>query len=118
MLHNSFHFNFIKMHLQTHYKSYIEQFGGRSPYLTELGKLVHKQQMKTSYQQTNKQKPQLQMVACYKRVSAMGLRIAKIEQLIKEGFFKEEKMDALRLMGFYNYMFFTSSADCSRTQFI
>jgi len=40
------HFNFIKMHLLSHFGDHICEFGHISMYSTEFGELAHKPQMK------------------------------------------------------------------------
>jgi len=48
------HFNFIKMHLLSHFCDHIRQFGNTPMYSTEFGKLAHKTQIKAGWRQSNK----------------------------------------------------------------
>jgi len=48
------HFNFIKMHLLSHFCDDIRQFGNIPMYSTELGELAHKTQIKPGWRQSNK----------------------------------------------------------------
>jgi len=43
------HFNFIMMHYLTHFVSHVRRFGSISMYSTEIGQLVHKDQIKDGY---------------------------------------------------------------------
>ena len=46
MIHGESHFNFIKMHLVSHFCDHIRQFGNIPMYSTEIGELAHKTQVK------------------------------------------------------------------------
>jgi len=46
MIHTDSHFNFVKMHLLSHFSDHIRQFGHIAMYSTEFGKLAHKEQIK------------------------------------------------------------------------
>jgi len=46
MIHGESHFNFIKMHLLSHFCDIIRQFGNIPMYSTEIGELAHKTQIK------------------------------------------------------------------------
>ena len=47
-------FNFLKMHLITHFRYHIYQFGNILMYLTEFGELAYKQQIKDGWRHYNK----------------------------------------------------------------
>jgi len=48
------HFNFIKMHLLSHFCDHIRQFGNIPMYSMELGELTPKTQIKDGWRQLNK----------------------------------------------------------------
>jgi len=48
------HFNFIKMHLLSHFCDHIRQFGNIPMYSTDIGELTHKTQIKDGWRQSNK----------------------------------------------------------------
>ena len=45
-IHSESHFNFIKIHLLSHFGDHINQFGNIPMYFTEFAELVHKEQVK------------------------------------------------------------------------
>jgi hypothetical protein len=47
-------FNLPKLHLMTHFRRYIERFGGLQQWSTEVGEAAHKTQIKDGYQASNK----------------------------------------------------------------
>jgi len=59
------HFNFIKMHLLSHFCDHIRQFGNIPMYSTEFGELAHKTQIKAGWQQSNKNDASRQIVQSY-----------------------------------------------------
>jgi len=61
------HFNFIKMHLLSHFCDHIRQFGNIPMYLTEFGELAHKTQIKAGWRQSNKRDASRQIVQSYSR---------------------------------------------------
>ena len=46
LIHAESHFNFVKMHLISHFRDHIYQFGNIPMYSTEYGELAHKEQIK------------------------------------------------------------------------
>jgi len=48
LIHAESNFKFIKMHLISHYRHHIYQFGNLPMYSTEYGERAHKEQMKDS----------------------------------------------------------------------
>ena len=46
MIHTEHHFNFVKMHLLSHFSDHIRPFGNIPMYATEFGDLAHKEQIK------------------------------------------------------------------------
>jgi len=47
------HYNFMKMHYQTHFASHVWRFGSISMYSSEIGELAHKDQIKHGYRRSN-----------------------------------------------------------------
>ena len=54
LINSESHFNFIKMHLLSHFHEHIHQFGNILMYSTEFGKLAHKDQIKDGGRRSNK----------------------------------------------------------------
>lgn len=76
-LQGNAHFNLIKMHLPTHYKSHVERLGAIPACSTELGENAHCIRMKTGYRSSNRQDYELQLMAHTARVGAIGMRKKK-----------------------------------------
>jgi len=49
LIHRELHFNFIKIHLLSHFSGHIRQFGNIPMYSTEFGELAHKEQIKDGW---------------------------------------------------------------------
>src|SRR5205807_7593829 len=54
LIHSKSHFNFIKMHLLSHFHEHIRQFGNIPMYSTEFSQHVHKDQIKDRWRHSNK----------------------------------------------------------------
>ena len=54
LIHTEFDFTFIKMHLLSHFRDHIRQFGNIPMYSTEYGVLAHKDQIKDRWRKSNK----------------------------------------------------------------
>ena len=93
-------FNFIKMHLPTHYEDHVRRFGSIPAFSTEAGESAHRRQVKDGYRASNHQPDTFykQIISYYTRVSAMGIRQLNVKQLVREGYYKEETADVLDLM--------------------
>jgi len=61
------HFNFLKMHLLSHFCDHIRQFGNIPRYSTEFGELGHKTQFKAGWRQLNQSDASRQIVQSYSR---------------------------------------------------
>jgi len=59
------YFNFIKMHYRSHFASHVRHFGSLSMYSTEIGELVHKEQIKDGYRRSNKNEAGRQILSQY-----------------------------------------------------
>jgi len=77
------HFNFIKMHYQTHFASHIWRFGSISMYSTEIGELAHQDHIKDGYHRSNKNDATREILLQYGRQHALGMRLQTIETLSK-----------------------------------
>src|ERR687895_1162591 len=69
------HFNFIKMHLLTHFRQHVERFGNIPMYSTDVGELAHKEQIKEGWRKSNKNNATCQMLHHYSRQHVIGMRI-------------------------------------------
>jgi len=49
LIHRELRFNFIKIHLLSHFSDQIHQFGNIPIYSTEFGDLVYKEQIKDGW---------------------------------------------------------------------
>ena len=81
MIHGESHFNFIKMHLLSHFCDHIRQFGNIPMYSTEIGELAHKMQIKDGWRQSNKNDAARQIVHSYGRQHAIRMRLLNLESL-------------------------------------
>jgi len=78
-------FNFIKMNYMSHFASHVRYFGSISMYSTEIGKLVHKEQINDGYRRSNKNEAARQILLQYGRQHALGMCLQSIEALLKTG---------------------------------
>jgi len=67
------HFNFIKMHLLSHFGDHIHQFANIPMYSTEIGELAHKTQIKDRWHHSNKNDSARQIVHSYGRQHAIRM---------------------------------------------
>jgi len=81
MINAESHFNFIKMHLLSHFCDHIRQFGNIPMYSTEIGELAHKTQIKEGLRQSNKNDAARQIVHSYGRQHAIRMRLLNLESL-------------------------------------
>jgi len=75
------HFNFIKMHLLSHFCDHICQFANIAKYSTEIGELPHKMQIKDRWQHWNHNDAARHIVHSYGRQHAMRMRLLNLESL-------------------------------------
>ena len=73
MIHGESHFNFIKIHLLSHFCDHIRQFGNIPMYSMEIGELAHKTQIKEGRRQSNKNDAARQIVHSYGRQHAFRM---------------------------------------------
>ena len=62
LLRTESHFNFIKMHLLSHFRDHLHKFGNIPIYSTEYGELAHKNQIKDGGRKCNKKDPERQII--------------------------------------------------------
>jgi len=79
------HFNFVKMHLISHFGDHIYQFGNIPMFPTEYGELTHKEQIKDGYQRSNKNNLARQILSSYRRQHAIRMRLLNLEFLRRGG---------------------------------
>jgi len=75
------HFNFIKMHLLSHFCDHIGQFGNLRMYSREIRELTHKTQIKDGWRQSNTNDAARQIVHSYGRQHAIRMRLLNLESL-------------------------------------
>lgn len=85
MIQGESHFNFVKMHLISHFCDHIRQFGNIPMYSTEIGELAHKTQIKDGWRQSNKNDAARQIVHTYGRQHAIRMRLLNLESLQRRG---------------------------------
>jgi len=85
MINTESHFNFVKMHLLSHFCDHIPQFGNIPMYSTEIGELAHKTQIKEEWRQSNKNDAARQIVHSYGRQHAIRMRLLNLESLQDRG---------------------------------
>jgi len=81
LIHRESHFNFIKIHLLSHFSDHIRQFGNIPINSTELGELAHKEQIKDGWRRSNKNNAARQIVHSYSRQHAIRMRLFNLESL-------------------------------------
>jgi len=81
MIHTESHFNFVKMHLLSHFSDHVRQFGNISLYSTEFGELLHKAQIKDRWRRLNKNYVERQILHSYGRQHAIRMRLLNLNWL-------------------------------------
>ena len=85
LIHRESHFNFIKIHLLSHFSDHICQVGNIPRYSTEFGELAYKDQIKDTWQQSNKNDAARQIVHSYSRQDGIRMRLLNLEALQRHG---------------------------------
>jgi len=85
LIHAESNFNFIKMHLISHFRDHIYQFGNIPMYSTEFGELAHKEQIKDGWRRSNKIDAARQILSSYGRQHAIRMRLLNLEFLRRSG---------------------------------
>ena len=78
-------FNFVKMHLISHFRNHIYQFGNIPMYSTEYGELAHKEQIKDGWRRSNKINAARQILSSYGRQHAIRMRLLNLVSLRRVG---------------------------------
>ncbi|RVD87868.1 uncharacterized protein DFL_002072 [Arthrobotrys flagrans] len=79
------HFNFIKMHLMTHFTDSIKKFGQLNAWSTEVREASHVEQLKEGWAQSNHRDTYAQIIKHRYRKHQFKIQFLNLEQLIKEG---------------------------------
>jgi len=85
MIHGESHFNFIKMHLLSHFCDHVRQFGNIPMYSPEIGELAHKTQIKEGWRKSNTNDAGRQIVHSYGRQHAFRIRLLNLQSLQDHG---------------------------------
>jgi len=85
MIHTESHFNFVKMHLLSHFSHHIHQFGNIPMYSTEFGELAYKEQIKDGWRRSNKNDVERQILHSYGRQHAIRMRLLNLNSLRRRG---------------------------------
>ena len=85
MIHGETYFNFIKMHLLSHFCDQIRQFANIPMNATEIKELAYKKQIKDRWRQSNKDDAVRQIVHSYGRQHAIRIRLFNLESLQARG---------------------------------
>src|SRR5207302_223574 len=85
LIHSESHFNFIKMHLLSHFHEHVRQFGNIPMYSTEFGELAHKDQIKDGWRRSNKNDAARQILHIYSRQQAIQMRLLNLDSLRRRG---------------------------------
>jgi len=75
------HFNFIKMHLLSHFCDHIRQFGNIPMYSTKFGELAPKTQIKAGWWQSNTNDASRQIMQSYSGQHGIRIRLLNLESL-------------------------------------
>ena len=84
-IHTESHFNFVKLHLLSHFSDHIRQFGNIPMYSTEFGELTHKEQIKDRWRGSNKNHVERQILHSYGRQHAIRMRLLNLNSLRRRG---------------------------------
>jgi len=85
LVHRESHFNFIKIHLLSHFSDHIRQFGNIPMYSMEFGELAHKEQIKDGWRRSNKADAARHIVHSYSRQPAIRMRLLTLKTLRRRG---------------------------------
>jgi len=84
-IHRKAHFNFLKIHLLSHFSYHIRQFGTIPMYSTKFRELAHKEQIKDKGRRSNKNNATRQIVYSYSAQHAIHMRLLNLESLQPQG---------------------------------
>ena len=81
LIQSESHFNFIKMHLLSHFHEHVCQFGNIPMYSTEFGELAYKDQIKDGWRHSNKNDAARQILHIYSRQQGIRMRLLNQDSL-------------------------------------
>jgi len=96
LIHRESHFNFMKIHLGSHFNDHIRQFGNIPMYSREFGELGDKKQIKDGWRRSNKNDAVHQIVDSYSFQHAIRMRSLNREPLRRRG--ADLSVDVLRVL--------------------
>jgi len=79
------HFNFVKMHLLSHFSGHRCQFGNIPMYSTEFGELAHKEQIKDGWRRSNKTDVERQILHSDRRQHAIQMSLLNLNSVRRRG---------------------------------
>ena len=85
LIHSESHFNFVKIHLLSHFSNHIHQFDNIPMYFTEFGELAHKKQIKDGWRRSNKHDAMRQIVNSHSCQHTIRMRLLNLESLRHSG---------------------------------
>jgi len=74
-------FNFVKMHLLSHFSAHIRQYGNLQMYSTDFGELAHKEQIKDGWRRSNKNEVKREILHSYGHPHAFRMRLLNLNSL-------------------------------------
>ena len=85
LIHSESNFNFVKMHLISHFHHHIYMFGNIPMYSTLYREVAHKEQINDGWPHSNKIDPAGQILSSYGRQYAICMRLLNLEFLQRAG---------------------------------
>jgi hypothetical protein len=76
------HFNFIKLHVLTHYREHVERFGSIPQYSTNISELAHVLQVKEAYRASNKVDAATQILDYGGQRLALEIRMLNLKDIV------------------------------------
>ena len=85
LIHSESNFNFVQMHLISHFRDQIYMFGNLPMYSAEYRELAHKEQIKDGWRRSNKIDAVRQILSSYGQQDTIGMSIWNLEFLQRAG---------------------------------
>jgi hypothetical protein len=76
------HFNFIKLHVLSHYREHVKHFGSISQYSTDISELAQVRQIKEAYAASNKVDAATQILDYRGRWLALEIRMQNLKDIV------------------------------------
>jgi len=83
VIHRESHFNFIKIHVLSHFSDHIRHFGNIAMYSTEFGELRQRERIKDRWRQSNQNDARGQIVNSSRRLHAIRMRLFNLESHLR-----------------------------------